>query len=162
LQSDRVPTLPGSQAASSGFLTLSTLYASHSLPSLFHPGSAFGVCPTRYTPKKRAVRPLERRNPHGVGSDLAACASPSGLITRYLGSPARTLAVNQEPATITSLGLEPLQGFAIRSGHCSPKLTVALPSRASTAYPTRGYAVGTPGCPLRNTALISQEINEPS
>lgn len=108
MQSTKIPILVGSQAASSGFPTLSTRFAPHSLPSLFHPGSAFGVYPSRSAPKQRAVRSLERRNPHEVESNLTVCLSPSGLSARHLGSPAKALAVNQKPQAITSLGLDPL------------------------------------------------------
>jgi hypothetical protein len=43
------------EAASPGFLTLSTPFALHDLPGLFHPGSAYGVLPSRY------VRPAMTR-----------------------------------------------------------------------------------------------------
>lgn len=62
----RLP-MPAIEAASSGFLTLSTLCSPNDLPSLFHPGSVFEILPSRFAPPNdKPVRSLERRSPPGV------------------------------------------------------------------------------------------------
>lgn len=63
-----VGSQPTGYVAPSGFGALSTPCSPHSLPSLFHPGSAHGVFALRgFAPLDDAVRPLERRLPLGVG-----------------------------------------------------------------------------------------------
>jgi hypothetical protein len=50
-----------------GFRSPSTPCSPHDLPSLFHPGSAHGVFPSRPCSPRNAVRSLERRDPHALG-----------------------------------------------------------------------------------------------
>ena len=63
----RAPPLAG-YVAPPGFRTLSTLCSPRDLPSLFHPGPALGLRPSRLSSPRCAVRPLERRFPHGFRS----------------------------------------------------------------------------------------------
>jgi hypothetical protein len=62
-----------------GFRTPSTPCSPHDLPSLFHPGPAHGVLPSRPLSPRNAVRPLERRDPHAIGCNANATSSPQGF-----------------------------------------------------------------------------------
>jgi hypothetical protein len=56
--------------ALTGFRTLSAPCSLCDLPGLFHPGSTFGVHPSRHIPSSSAVRSLNRRNPRAVGPPI--------------------------------------------------------------------------------------------
>jgi len=79
-----------SYVAPSGFLTLSTLCSPFDLPSLFHLGSAFGVCSSRPFSTPDAIIPLGTCDPREVSSAAAHGRRPplQGLHTRS-SSPAR-------------------------------------------------------------------------
>jgi hypothetical protein len=92
-----------------GFLNPSTPCSPHDLPSLFHPGSARGVFPSRLFSPRNAVRPLERRDPHAIGYDANAASPPQGFA--HPEDPAlETWGLARDPAGCL-LGLVPLRGF---------------------------------------------------
>jgi hypothetical protein len=72
---------PAGYVAPSGFLTLSTLCSPHGLPSLFHPGPAHGVNPSRSFSSRGAVRPSGRRIPRGFAFSQLSQRYPSGIPT---------------------------------------------------------------------------------
>lgn len=110
-----LPT-PAIQAASSGFLTLSTLCSPADLPGLFRPGSAYGVLPPRFVfgAEQQAVRPLERRSPHVVRhASRSREPSTSGFSTCCPASPPKPWGLTKTRDDDLP-GLLPLRGLSIQ------------------------------------------------
>jgi len=137
-----VGTHPAGSVASSGFLTLSTLYSLRNLPGLFHPGSALGVHPSRLSSSHGAVRPLERRAPLGLPVPWPMVRLPTGTHTPWK---ARTpgLEFSQVAGPRASLGF--LAPRLLISNQGRVLLAPTVPSRAFPPRPQADRSVGTPG-----------------
>jgi hypothetical protein len=83
--------------ALSAFRTLSGLSSTRSLPALLRAGPALGVSPFRVEFTRRAVRPLGRRCPPGVGLPTSYRPGIRGLVG-LLGIPVLVSAARKETA----------------------------------------------------------------
>jgi hypothetical protein len=147
------PHTPGASqhagyVAPSGFLTLSTPCSPHDLPGLFHPGSTRGVRPSRPSSPNDAVRPLERRVPHGVPRSASAelTLAPPGIEHIARSTNRELWGLASGPTSIASSSFAPLRGFlpsaSAQPVTCRTISPLALGRRDLRADPV----AGAPGC----------------
>jgi hypothetical protein len=91
---------PTGCVAPPGFLTLPTPCSPRSLPSLFHPGPALGVRPSRPCSSRGAVRPPGRRSPHGVAVDAIRRRAPLQGLAHQRKSRAQIVGFSHKPRRI--------------------------------------------------------------
>jgi len=103
---------PAGYVAPSGFLTLSAPCSPHGLPGLFHPGSAFGVRPSRLCSPTWCRTPSRAPPPSCGWPKHRALASPSGHYTP-VGSWNVGLGFSQINHARCPLGLLLLRGFLL-------------------------------------------------
>lgn len=133
--------------------TLPTLCSPHSLPSLFHPGSALGVDPSRPRSSFGAAHPSECRFPHGVGSRTRVC-DPSCRASHTKRVLEREPGISRDSLSDASLGFT------------SPGLLVLsaarrYPSRALPERPQADRSAGASGFYAQNAAPLSRDEHGP-
>jgi hypothetical protein len=157
--------MPPVACAPSGFRTLSTLCSPHGLPSLFHPGPALGVDPSRLLASSGAVQLFSLPGPPGF--------LPRPCAPRSTSSPHLTEVSGVKPYSGGWYAACPAGALLARGNRCSglgyftrlpasvppwaspfkascPShrglIRPALPSRALSLLPQADRNAGAPGC----------------
>lgn len=133
--------------------TLSTPCSPRSLPSLFHPGSALGVYPSRLRSSFGAAHPLECRIPLGVGSRTRVC-NPSCRASHTKRVLEREPGISRDSLSDASLGFTSPGLLVLSAARRSP-------SRAFPERPQADRPAGASGFYAQNAALLSQEEHGP-
>jgi hypothetical protein len=139
-----------------GFRTPATPCSPHDLPSLFHPGPARGVVPSRPCSPRNAVRSLERRDPHAIGSTPKHRPPPQGFARSE--DPARESWGLAKIHAGCPRGIVPLRGFLLAAPRCEPNinapntLTRFIGSAASWPHRRRPRAYN-----VTNAAVLSRD-----